>query len=301
MSADRIEDRDHPAAERDGESARDSVLRRLGQRVRGRRKELGFTGQVLAERAALSRRFIAQIEAGQGNIALGRLEGLAEALSLPLEALVAEPRGGDVRGEIDHLLAGRGPEELRRALGLLELLLGGERPRVVALLGIRGAGKSAVGPRVAAALELPFLELDERIEAAAGLALAEIFTLHGEPYYRRLEGRCVAELLTGGEACVVALPGGVVSNDRAYELIRASCVCAWLKARPEDHIARVAAQGDRRPMTGSVDATAELRALIAAREPLYRQAELVVDTSKLTVEEVAAEVVRAAELRLAAV
>lgn len=274
-----------------------SVLRRLGRRVRRRRTELGLTGRELAERAGLSPRFIAQIEAGGGNIAIGRLEGLAAALGVRLGALVAEPPAGGVREAIDRLLDEREPEELGRVLGLLEALFGNQQPRAVALLGIRGAGKSAVGPLVAAALGLAFVELDDCIEATAGLGLAEIFALHGEPYYRRLEARCLSERLTGGDPCVIALPGGIVGNEELYELVRRSCLCVWLKARPEDLVARVLAQGDRRPMADRTDAMAELRALVAAREPLYQRADVVVDTSAATVREVAAEVVRAVEPR----
>ncbi len=256
-----------------------------------------MTGRELAESAGLSQRFVAQVEAGRGNIAIGRLQGLAAALGVRLETLVAEPRSGGVREAIDRLLTGRGCDELSRVLGLLEVVLGVHRPRAVALLGIRGAGKSTVGPRVAEALGLSFVELDERIETAAGLSLADVFAIHGEPYYRRLEGRCLTELLVGGEACVVALPGGIVSNDEIWELVRSSCVSVWLKARPEDHIARVLAQGDRRPMADRTDAMAELRSLAAVREPLYRLADVIVDTSSAAVGEVASEVVRGVEQR----
>ena len=271
------------------------IVQRLGQRVRRRRLELGLTGQELAQRAGLSRRFIAQVEAGQGNIAIGRLDSLAKALETKTEELIAEPRAAGVRQGIDRLLEGRGQDQLRRALGLLELAFGEHPPRAVALLGIRGAGKSTVGPRVAEALGLPFVELDERIEAAAGLSLVEVFALHGESYYRRLEARCLAEVLALDEAGVIALPGGIVGNEEAFELARKHCLCVWLKARPEDHMARVLAQGDHRPMAGSSDAMAELRVLFADREPLYLQAEVVVDTSASTVKTVVATVVEAVE------
>ncbi len=283
--------------DRNDDASVPAVLRRLGRRIRRHRTELGLTGRELAERAGLSRRFIAQVEAGKGNIAIGRLHGLATALGARIESLVAEPRPGGARQAIDRLLEGRGRDQLGRVQRLLEVVLGVHRPRAVALLGIRGAGKSTVGPMVAEALGLAFVELDERIEAAAGLSLAEVFAIHGEPYYRRLEARCMAGLIAGGEACVVALPGGIIGNDQIWELVRSSCVSVWLKARPEDHIARVLAQGDSRPMADRSDAMAELRSLVAAREPLYRRAEVVVDTSAAAVGEVVSEVVRAVEQR----
>ena len=148
------------------------------------------------------------------------------------------------------------------------------------LLGLRGAGKSTLGLRAAQALDVPFVELDTRIEEAAGLSLAEIFSLHGEAYYRRLEGQCIVELISAGNACVVALSGGIVHNEDAFNLMRQHATTIWLKAAPKDHMDRVLAQGDRRPMAQSRDAMAELRTILATREPLYRQADVTVDTSQ---------------------
>jgi XRE family aerobic/anaerobic benzoate catabolism transcriptional regulator len=258
-----------------------ALLQRLGRRVRSRRKELGWTGKELAEHAGLSRRFVAQVEAGEGNIAIGRLHGLADALGVQLESLVGSgsaPAG--TRLAIDRLLAGRSPAELRRALAVLELLFDARPRRVVALLGVRGAGKSTMGPGLAESLGIPFVELDGLIEEAAGLRLSDIFVVHGEPYYRRLTRRCLAEVLGRDEPCVLALPGGVVTDREAAELIQQGCLSVWLRADAEAHMRRVLAQGDRRPMAGREDAMAELRSLIEARAPLYEQADLIVDTTR---------------------
>lgn len=222
-----------------------ALLRRVGERVRRRRAELGLTARELAERAELSLRFVSELEAGRGNIAIGRLQGVADALVVPIASLVADEAG----------------------------------PRGVALLGLRGAGKSTLGRRLAAALGVEFVELDQRIEERAGLSLAEIFAIHGESYYRRLEVQALEELVAGERAFVVALGGGVVQNDAAWAVARRGCTTVWLRADPEDHMDRVLAQGDRRPVADRPDAMAELRRLLAAREPLYRQAELSVDTS----------------------
>ena len=213
--------------------------------MRRARTALGMTLRELAEASGLSLRFVSQLEAGEANIAVGRLAAVAAALGLPLSELVAEDA----------------------------------RPQAIALLGLRGAGKSTAGPRVARALGLEFVELDEKIEEAAGLKLSELFALHGEAYYRRLEGRALAELLADGKARVIALPGGVVNNEEAWALARRHCTTVWLRADPEDHMDRVLLQGDRRPMADRPNAMAELRAILAAREPLYAEADLTVDTS----------------------
>ncbi len=245
--------------------------------MRTRRGDLGLTRQALADRSGLSLRFVAQLEKGEANISIGKLEGVALALGLSLSHLVVENAAPASR--IQQLLADRSPAELERCYRVLQLTLGESQRHAVALLGLRGAGKSTLGVQAASQLDVPFVELDARIEDAAGLSLTEIFTLHGEGYYRRLEGGCVAELLSAGNPCVVALPGGIVHNEEAFRMVRRHTTTVWLKASPEDHMTRVLAQGDRRPMAQSQDAMAELRAILAAREPLYQQADLGVDTS----------------------
>lgn len=274
----------------------DALLQLLGRRVRSRRKELGWSGQKLAENAGLSRRFLSQVEAGEGNIAIGRLHSLAGALGIQLEQLVGErsaPAG--TRLAIDRLLSGRKPAELRAALTLLELLFDARPRRVIGLLGVRGAGKSTLGPGLAEALHLPFVELDVLIEEAAGLRLSDIFVVHGEPYYRRLARRCLGEVVARDEPCVLALPGGVVADREAFDLVRQGCLSVWLRADAEDHMQRVLEQGDSRPMAGRDDAMAELRVLIEARTPLYEQADLVVDTTRGSKEEVLQDLREAVE------
>jgi XRE family aerobic/anaerobic benzoate catabolism transcriptional regulator len=154
---------------------------------------------------------------------------------------------------------------------------------VVALLGLRGAGKSTVGRRLARRLRVPFVELDRKVEEAAGLALAEIFALHGEDYYRRLEKETLTRLLDGGRPLVLACGGGLVTARDTYALLRRRALTVWLRAQPEDHWNRVVQQGDRRPMSHP-QAMGELRRLLRARDPLYAEAAHTVDTSKLTPE-----------------
>lgn len=240
----RIQHYSSPVATTSQENRTQQLLSAVGSRVRSRRLEQGATLKQLAKSASLSPRFLSQLEAGQANIAIGRLLQVADALQVPLQQLLAE-----------------------------------DRPLLIGLLGLRGAGKSTLGPQIAAALGIAFVELDQRIEAAAGLGLSELFALHGEPYYRRLEGQCLAALVAEGHPCVVALPGGIVHDDEAFQHLRHHATSVWLRATPEDHMTRVLAQGDQRPMAESEDAMAELRAILAAREPLYAQADITVDTS----------------------
>jgi XRE family transcriptional regulator, aerobic/anaerobic benzoate catabolism transcriptional regulator len=229
------------------------LLASLGERVRRLRRERGWSRTDLAERSGLSVRFLARVEAGDGNISLRRLEDLARALELPPDALLQSDGG---------------------------------RTRIVVLVGMRGAGKSTVGPLLARALGVPFLEMDEAIESLAGLPLDQIFELHGERYYRRLEREAAARLLAERRPAVLAAAGGVVHEASTWDLLRERATVVWLKALPEDHWNRVIAQGDRRPMADNPDALAELRAMLAARAPLYGRSHLAVETSGRSPEEV---------------
>ena len=230
-----------------------SLLRRVGRAVRRERRARGHTRRALAGLSGVSERFLAQIESGHGNVSLRRLDDLARALDVPFLRLLASPAGDD------------GPR--------------------VALIGLRGAGKSTVGARLARALKVPFVELDALIEEAAGLPLAQIFEMHGERYFRRLEREMLSRFAAGDGPAVLAAGGGLVTDPETYAILRASCRTIWLSATPRDHYRRVQAQGDRRPMAGSPDAMAELEALLAARRPLYAMADLTIDTSKVPVTE----------------
>jgi XRE family aerobic/anaerobic benzoate catabolism transcriptional regulator len=271
---------------------RDGLLERLGARVRELRKRQGKTLKEMAEASGLSLRFAAQLEAGEGNIAVSRLADVASALGTGLQELLVEVSGKPgrtdrLRADIESLLIGRSEKELESAERMLRLVFGEERRSAIALLGLRGAGKTSVGTKLAKMLSLPFSELDEKIEDIAGLSLTEIFALHGEPYYRRLEAQALTDLLSRGKASVTALPGGIVNNPEAFELLKKRAITIWLKARPEDHMKRVLAQGDRRPMANRPNAMAELRSILTAREPLYEQADLTIETAGLTVNRVA--------------
>jgi XRE family transcriptional regulator, aerobic/anaerobic benzoate catabolism transcriptional regulator len=246
----------------------DRLLADLGRRARALRADRGLTLKELAARSGVSSRFLVQVEAGEGNISVRKLAALAQALGTTPAVLLSGAASRTPRGD-------------------------GQRP-VVALLGLRGAGKTTVGRRLARRLRRPFVELDRRVEQAAGLTLAEIFALHGEDYYRRLEREALEKILDQGRPVVLATGGGIVNSPETYALLRRRAVTVWLRADPEDHWNRVVQQGDRRPMADNPQAMGELRRLLASREPLYASADLTVDTSGLDAEGVARAVERAA-------
>ncbi len=228
-----------------------TVLLALGQRIRTHRTRAGMTVRALGVAADLSVRFLTEVEAGRGNISVTRLAAVAEALGVAITALLA---ADDTPGS-----------------------------RSVALLGLRGSGKTTVGRRLARRLKCPFVELDTRVADRAGLALGEVFSLYGEDYYRQVERAALADVLNEPGPKVIATGGGLVTAGETFALLRRHAITVWLKARPADYWARVVKQGDRRPMTDHPQAREALRDLVARRDPLYRQATFTVDTSGLTV------------------
>lgn len=229
----------------------DAFLIALGRRARALRLGHGWTLREVAERSGLSPRFLVQLEAGRGNISIKRLADLARALETTPASLLTE---SDEPAE-----------------------------PVIALLGLRGAGKTTVGRRLARRLRVPFVELDRRVEQAADLSLSELFSLHGEDYYRRLERDALNEVLAERRGMVIATGGGIVASADTYAQLRRSALTIWLRAKPEDHWDRVVRQGDRRPMADHPQAMADLRARLAAREPLYALAHHTIDTSGIAV------------------
>ena len=232
---------------------RDTLLSSIGLAVRRLRDGRGLTRRQLAKKSGVSERFLADLESGVGNISVARLHEVARALgSSAAEVLVSAQ-----------------PER--------------EDRRLVALVGLRGAGKSTIGKALGARLKIPFVELDALVEKQAGLSLSALFSLHGEAYYRRLAREVMTRFLSETDAAVMATGGGIVTDREAFKLLARRARTVWLQATPEDHWKRVLEQGDVRPGAASPHAQEELRALLKAREPLYAQAELAVDTSKLGV------------------
>lgn len=262
-----------------------SIKAAVGGRLRARRQALDLTVRALAEISGLSERYIGLAERGQANLSLEKLEAMCAALTLPMSQVVSV----GARGELDRLLAGLDDEALNEVARWIRGRFAGaagDEASVLALLGVRGAGKSTVGRALAKRLRRPFVELDARVEALAELSLSEIFAVHGEAYYRRLEGEALEQILDEGRPIVLATGGSLVTHPETWSLLKRAAMTVWLEARPEDHWDRVIQQGDRRPMRDHPHAMAELQALLAARAPLYREARLTVDTSSRTVAEV---------------
>jgi XRE family aerobic/anaerobic benzoate catabolism transcriptional regulator len=230
-------------------------LSALGKQVRELRDQCGLTRKALARMANVSERYLGQLESGDGNVSILLLRHIADALSIALSDLLALAQ----------------QEPIRRGR--------------VALIGLRGAGKTTLGSMLAEDLHAPFIELDQEIEQESGLPLNEIFTLYGQPGYRRIERRCLERVLKEHSRAVLAVGGGIVSEEDTFSLLLSHCHTVWLKAKPDEHMARVLAQGDLRPMAGHAEAMEDLKHILKTREPFYRKADAVLDTSGQTREE----------------
>jgi XRE family aerobic/anaerobic benzoate catabolism transcriptional regulator len=213
---------------------------------------MGWTLREIADRSGVSSRFLSDLEAGKGNISVLRLADVARALDVPLVSLMPS-------------------EEKQRS--------------TITLIGLRGAGKSTVGRSLAKHLGVPFLELDVLIEKEANLSLGELFSLHGEAYYKRLAYDILLKLLAQNAQMVIATGGSVVTNPETWQLLKRRSHTVWIKASPEDHWKRVLGQGDTRPMANRTSAMAELRAILSQRSPIYAEAAQTVDTSSVRVGE----------------
>ena len=300
-----------PAAEPANDDKNPALLA-LGDRVRRLRAARGMTRKALALAADVSERHLANLEYGIGNASFLVLQQVAAALQCPLAELT-----GDVTTSspewllIRELLQGRDEATLRRARVAIGELLGTgggaadaarARPQQVALIGLRGAGKSTLGQLLADDLGFPFVELSRQIEQFAGCSIAEIQALYGQSAYRRYERRALEEAIQIYPEAVIATPGGLVSDAATFNLLLSHCTTVWLQAAPEDHMARVAAQGDLRPMAASREAMDDLRQILAGRSAFYSKADMTVDTSAAPLEatfQVLRQQVRAA-LRLPA-
>jgi XRE family transcriptional regulator, aerobic/anaerobic benzoate catabolism transcriptional regulator len=274
-------------------------LEQLGQRVRTMRALRGMSRKVLAKVSGISERYIAQLESGKGNVSIVLLRRVSNAMAAHLEDLIPASESGPDWPVIRDLLRKAAPNQIAQAKDILAGLGQGDQAQRkmpfagIALIGLRGAGKSTLGRMLAKKIGWSFVELNKEIEAQNGLSVAEIIALYGQEGFRRMEQSALGQLLARRELMVLATGGGIVSEPLTFDLILSSFYTIWLKAEPEEHMARVRGQGDLRPMADDRSAMAELRNILVSREPLYARASAVVDTAGLTINDAAARLVDA--------
>ena len=231
------------------------LMRQVGERVRASRKEKGMPRRVLSEISGVSPRYLAQLEAGEGNISIGLLQRIAMALDQRIDWLVREDEPA--------------PADASR----------GQR---ICLIGLRGAGKSTLGALAGDALGIPFVELNSEIEALAGMPVAEVMALYDQEGYRKLEARALDRIVATRETLVLAVAGGIVTEPETFKTLLGHFHTIWLKTSPEEHMSRVRQQGDERPMAGNPEAMEQLKSILTSREALYEQAPARLDTSGKT-------------------
>jgi len=278
-----------PQKSRSAAAADEAFLHALGERVRDARARRGMTRKILAHDSGVSERYLAQLESGRGNASVLLLQRIGAALNLSLTEFLQQDSEQPVELALIWQFLQRLPaqklplvrSQLLRDYGTAHI----ERMKRIALIGLRGAGKSTLGSRLAKELEAPFLELDREIEREAGTSLSEIFLLYGQAGYRRYERRCLENVVKRNERAVIATGGSIVSEPGNYDLLLSTCRTVWLKAQPEEHMARVVAQGDTRPMSGNQEAMEDLHRILRGRNALYGRADVTVNTAHKSIEQ----------------
>jgi len=267
-------------------------LEQLGQRVRTMRALRGMSRKVLAKVSGISERYIAQLESGKGNVSIVLLRRVSDAMGAHLEDLIPVGEPSPDWPVIRDLLRKATPNQVAQARDILSGHGAAAQRRMsfagIALIGLRGAGKSTLGKMLAKKIGWNFVELNKEIERENGLSVAEIIALYGQEGFRRMEQAALNALLERKEPIVLATGGGIVSEPLTFDLILSSFYTIWVKAEPEEHMARVRGQGDLRPMADDRSAMTELRTILKSREPLYARANAVVDTAGLSVDAAAA-------------
>lgn len=275
----------------DAAGEKEPFLVALGERVRALRARRGMTRKTLARAAGVSERHMANVESGVGNASILFLRQVTGALNCTLSELVDDETASSPEWlMIRETLRGRSDKELAQARVALVGMFGAPasqaaRRERVALIGLRGAGKSTLGRMVATRWDVPFVELNRHIESLAGCSLSEVHALYGPSAYRRYERRALDDVLRRFPRAVIATPGGIVSEPATYNLLLAHCYTVWLRASPEEHMGRVLAQGDTRPMAGHQEAMSDLRRILDSRAAFYSKADHTHDTSGVTPEQ----------------
>lgn len=269
-------------------------LHALGEHIRDLRVRRGMTRAILARDSGVSVRYLAQLESGDGNISILRLRQVAQAMAMPLEEIIrVGPEQAAELTLLKQFLTRLSPPQLAEAGNLLRGAFENRtRRQRIALVGLRGAGKSSLGKMLASHMQVPFIELADVIERTAGTSLSEVFSLYGQAAYRRYERRSLEWLIDNHDSFVLSTGGSISTEPATFDQLLSSCYTVWLKASPAEHMARVVAQGDRRPMGDNSEAMQDLERILVGREPMYRKADATVNTSGLGIEQSLAELLK---------
>jgi XRE family aerobic/anaerobic benzoate catabolism transcriptional regulator len=267
----------------------EAFLRTLGERVRELRARRGMTRRSLTRESGVSERYLAQLEAGQGNASVLVIRRLARAFGIVPETLVAASDPAPETAGVIATIRSLSPDQLRSVQHFVgSIVTAGDhtaRPRRIALIGLRGGGKTTLGTLLARERGVPFIELDREIERDAGVSLSTIFEFYGQAGYRRHERACLERLLDTEPGFVLATGGSIVSEAHTFERLLASCYTIWVSASPGEHMSRVVAQGDMRPMAGNREAMNDLERILAGRDALYRRADAEVSTAGRSIDD----------------
>jgi XRE family aerobic/anaerobic benzoate catabolism transcriptional regulator len=272
------------------EEEKDPFLVALGERLRALRSRRGFTRKALARLANVSERHLANVESGVGNATIQFLRQLTTVLNCTLAEMIGDETATSPEWlMIREILRGRSDEELAKARSTLAGIFDAPtsetaRRQRVALIGLRGAGKSSLGRMLADQWMVPFIELSRHVETVAGCSVAEIHALYGPSAYRRYEYRALEDIIQRFPRAVIATPGGIVSDPATFNLLLSHCYTVWLQASPKDHMERVLAQGDTRPMSGNREAMEDLKSILESRAAFYSKADQTFNTSEMTQE-----------------
>jgi XRE family transcriptional regulator, aerobic/anaerobic benzoate catabolism transcriptional regulator len=285
------------------DAASAAYLKALGDRARRIRAQRGMTRRLLARDSGVSERYLAQLESGRGNVSILLLRQIARAMDVPVADLVLDGPERTVEFAMaQQLLSGLAPQELAEAYQLLARHFGraedNARAGRIALIGLRGAGKSTLGRIAAERLGMPFVELVRETATEAGTSLSEVFSLYGQGAYRRYERRALERVIATHPRAIIATGGSLVSEPATFATLLRACHTVWVKASPHEHMARVMAQGDMRPMKGNAEAMEDLKRILDGRHALYSKADAAIDTSGTEIDESAASLVRVIETLL---
>lgn len=275
------------AARSEADREVEALIARVGQRVRHARDRKGIPRRVLSEKSGVSPRYLAQLEAGEGNISIGLLQRVAHALDHRIEWLVGadDPWSSEALRIADLYRAATASTQAQVRAVLSPEPAAAQRARRICLVGLRGAGKSTLGRRAGETLGLPFVELNREIEEQSGMPVDDLMALYGQEGYRRLEAQAISRVLATHESMILAVAGGIVAEPETYATLLQHFHTIWVKATPAEHMARVRDQGDMRPMAGNPEAMDQLRSILTARESLYDRALAQLDTSGRTEDE----------------